>query len=240
MRARKDCLDERKDEAMFTGIVERMGTLAEVAWTERCGRLAIEAPGWDRPVEVGESVAVEGICLTVVAVEGNRLGFDVLRETFERTNLGEKSPGDPLNLERALRWGDPMGGHIVVGHVDGVGRVRAIGRAGRDWSYEIGCEPALMDGMVFKGSVGINGVSLTIAVLGPDTITVHIIPYTYEVTTFGRLREGDAVNVEVDLLGKFVRRLVERGAGYPEVTWEALRREGLVDRVPEGGGGDGG
>jgi riboflavin synthase len=219
---------------MFTGIVERMGELAEVAWSERCGRIAIEARGWDRPVEVGESIAVEGICLTVVAVEGDRLFFDVLRETFERTNLGEKEAGDRLNLERALRWGDPMGGHVVIGHVDGIGRVRDIRRVGRDWAFEIACDASLMDGMVFKGSVGLDGVSLTIASMTEDSVTVHIIPFTYDVTTFGRLRGGDAVNVEVDLLGKFVRRLVERGRGYPEVTWDALRREGLVRETPEG------
>ncbi len=214
---------------MFTGIVAKTGKIVEWDLSEKWGRIAVDAGDWERPIEKGESVAVSGICLTVARVEGPRLGFDVLRETFERTNLGAKKTGDRLNLERALRWGDPMGGHIVVGHVDGVGRVRRVGRVGRDWSYEITAPAELMDGMVFKGSVAVDGVSLTIAQLLPDAFVVHIIPFTREVTTFGDLREGDLVNLEADLLGKFVRRLVERGAGYPGVTWERLRAEGLIE-----------
>lgn len=213
---------------MFTGIIAKTGKIVEWDLAEKWGRIAVDAGAWDRPVGIGESVAVQGICLTVARAEGGRLGFDVLRETFERTNLGRKKVGDRLNLERALRWGDPLGGHIVVGHVDGVGHVRRIRSAGRDWSYEITAPADLMDGMVFKGSVAVDGVSLTIAELRPDAFVVHIIPFTRDVTTFGDLREGDAVNLEGDLLGKFVRRLVERGVGYPNVTWERLRAEGLI------------
>jgi riboflavin synthase len=216
---------------MFTGIVAKKGTIVEWDLAEKWGRIAVEAGAWDRPVEIGESIAVQGICLTVARTDGGRLGFDVLRETFERTNLGEKKVGDRLNLERSLRWGDPMGGHIVIGHVDGVGRVRRIRPVGRDWSYEITAPSDLLDGMVFKGSIGVDGVSLTIAELLPDAFVVHIIPFTQAVTTFGDLREGDAVNLELDLLGKFVRRLIERGAAPRDLTWERLRAEGWINET---------
>jgi riboflavin synthase len=218
---------------MFSGIVQRTGRIEALDWTDRCGRIAIRPEkDWPTPVEVGESVAVQGICLTVTESTGDRLYFDVLRETFERTNLGSKRVSDRLNLERSLRWGDTMGGHIVVGHVDGRGRVRRIDPVGRDWRFEFEAPADLLDGMVFKGSISIDGVSLTVAELTRETFAVHIIPFTYEETTFGALRPGDPVNLEVDLLGKFVRRLVERGVMPQQVTWEALRESGLITEVP--------
>jgi riboflavin synthase len=125
-----------------------------------------------------------------------------------------------------------MGGHIVVGHVDGAGLVRRIDPVGRDWRFEFGAPSELLDGLVFKGSIAIDGISLTVAELESDAFAVHIIPYTYEETTFGRLKPGDPVNLEVDLLGKFVRRLVERGVMPERVTWEALRHSGLISEVP--------
>ena len=217
---------------MFTGIVQRKGAIETLDLREKWGRIRIRAGAWDRPIEMGESVAVSGICLTVAGIEGEALVFDVLRETFERTNLGERKAGDAVNLERALRWGDAMGGHIVVGHVDGVGRVRGIERVGRDWRFELTAPPDLMDGCVFKGSVSCDGVSLTIAELLDDGFRVHIIPHTYDVTSFGTYRIGDGVNLEVDLLAKFVRRLIERKAAWPGVTWDTLQREGLIAETP--------
>ncbi len=213
---------------MFSGIVERMGETITHDLDEKWGRIRLSAHGWDRPLQIGESIATQGICLTLVDAEEEVLTFDVLRETFDRTTLGEKKVGQQLNLERSLRWGDTMGGHIVVGHVDGVGRVRSVKQVGRDWSYEITCSDELLDGIVFKGSVGIDGVSLTVAELKEDSFVVHIIPFTHEVTSFGDLQEGDGVNLEIDLLGKFVRRLLERGKALEGVTWEALRETGLI------------
>ena len=213
---------------MFTGIVQKLGMITETDLKEKWGRIVINAGEWERPVEAGESVAVSGICLTVTRLTGAQLHFDVLRETFEKTNLGSKRVGGVMNLERALRWGDPMGGHIVIGHVDGVGDVRSIEPVGRDWRFEFGCSPELMHGMVYKGSVGIDGVSLTLAEVRADSIVVHIIPFTYEHTSFGRYAVGDKVNVEVDILGKFVRRYVERGIAYPGLDWETLRTNGLI------------
>lgn len=221
---------------MFTGIVQRRGRMVEHRLQQEWGRIAIEVGEWDRPVEIGESVAVSGICLTVKEAAAGVLAFDVLRETCQRTNLGVKTVGDWVNIERALRWGDPLGGHIVVGHVDGTGSVRSIERVGRDWRFEIACPADLMDGMVFKGSVAIDGVSLTIAEMTADSVWVHIIPHTYEITCFGLYRRGEVVNVEVDLLAKFARRFVERGVAAAGLSWEALRRTGWM---PEDTAGDG-
>jgi riboflavin synthase len=213
---------------VFTGIVQRMGRVAELDLSAEWGRVGVDAGAWDRPIEIGESVAVCGTCLTVKESGGGILRFDVLRETFRRTNLGEKAIGSMVNLERALRWGDPLGGHIMIGHVDGIARVRAVQPVGRDWRFEFECSKELMDGMVFKGSVSVDGVSLTIADMSADSIGIHIIPHTYEITCFGQYRPGDAVNIEVDILGKFVRRYVERGVAFPGLTWDALRRTGLI------------
>jgi len=218
---------------MFSGIVQKTARISRLDLAEKWGTIELDAGAWERPVERGESIAVQGICLTVVdAAPDGRLRFDVLRETFQRTNLGEKNAGEYLNLERSLRWGDPMGGHIVVGHVDGVGETARIEPVGRDWSFRFRCAPELLDHMVYKGSVSVDGVSLTIAELKPDGFIVHIIPYTFDHTTFGRLKPGDGVNLEADLLGKFVRRFVERGVAFPGVTWESLRASGLISETP--------
>ncbi len=214
---------------MFSGIVERMGVIKELNLDEKWGTIALEAPAWDTPVEEGESIAVSGICLTVARIGNGLLYFDVLRETFDRTTLGDRAVGHKLNMERSLRWGQTMGGHIVVGHVDGVGVVESIQEVGRDWVFEFSCNDEMLDGIVFKGSVGIDGVSLTIAKLNEKTFTVHIIPYTLEHTSFCDLKKGSRVNLEIDLLGKYVRRLLERGQVLEGVTWESLRETGLIN-----------
>lgn len=218
---------------MFTGIVQKMGRIVELDLAEKWGRIWVEAEPWQPALEMGESIATSGICLTVAGIDGRRYRFDVLRETFEKTNLGERKVGDTVNLERSLRYGDPLGGHIVVGHVDGVGKVRRVEPVGRDWRYEMWAPKEIMDSMVYKGSVACDGVSLTVAELKDDAFVVHIIPHTHEITTFGRLRPGDGVNLEVDLIAKFVRRMVERGVISPSITWENLRQAGLISEAPD-------
>lgn len=216
---------------MFTGIVEATGTVKVHDLAEKWGKIAVEVPDWADHVQDGDSVAVSGICLTVTRKEGAVLHFDVLRETFEKTTLGERAVGDRINLERALRWGQTMGGHILVGHVDGVGECVDIQTVGRDWKFEFTCSPELMDGIVYKGSVGIDGVSLTVAELKESSFVVHIIPFTYEFTTFSNLKVGSHFNLEVDVLGKFVKRLLDRGASLQGISWEALRAEGLINEA---------
>jgi riboflavin synthase len=192
---------------MFSGIVEEVGTV-----------LAVHAEGSNRRMTVGarlaaglkvdQSVAHNGVCLTVVGVHGDRYDVVAVEETLRRSNLGALGPGDGVNLERSLRLGDRLDGHMVQGHVDTT--VPCIGRfeRGGSWSFVLGLpeDPALL---VPKGSICLNGVSLTIAALDAQSFTVAIIPYTFEHTTFKHLRPGDAVNVEYDVLGKYVRRMLE-------------------------------
>ena len=193
---------------MFTGIIQRLGTVASVDRSGGHGRLHIRTEPWTPALELGESIAVEGVCLTVTGERNGVVSFDLLKETFDRTNLGGKKTGHRVNLERALRVGDALGGHFVTGHVDGVGQVRKITPVGRDWILEINCAPELMAQMVGKGSIALSGVSLTLVDLLRDGFTVHLIPHTWENTSFSELKPGDAVNLETDMLGKYVQRLL--------------------------------
>lgn len=190
---------------MFTGLVEKIGTVRRVS---RGAGLVLEIgfDPWTRPLEEGESVAVNGVCLTVVRCDATRFTADVLRETESRTGLAELLPGDRVNLERALRAGDAMGGHVVQGHVDGRGRIRAKTPKGRDFRLEVECGRVLAAQSVLKGSIAIDGVSLTISAIGDDWLAVDLIPTTAEATTLGAKKPGDRVNLEGDILGKYVAK----------------------------------
>jgi riboflavin synthase len=199
---------------MFTGIIQRLGTVTEVKMHGAAGRITLQpATPFDAPVRLGDSIAVNGACLTVAALEGDRFCFDVLKETFDKTNLGEKGPGSLVNLERALALGDTLGGHIVTGHVDGVGTVRRIDPVDRDWKFEIECSRNLLMLMVSKGSIALDGISLTVAELQADAFVVHIIPHTLEMTDMAQFKPGTRVNLESDILGKHVQRILEFGGG---------------------------
>ncbi len=178
----------------------------------RPGRRLIVDTGWD-DLRPGESVSVNGVCLTVVSAPGGAAAFDVVRETMSRTNLGDLRRGDFVNLERALRVGDRLSGHIVQGHVDGTGIVRRTGAI-------LGVESPLSRQMVTKGSVAINGVSLTVVDVEPDYFTIALIPTTLRITNLGRLRRGRRVNIELDILAKYVRRA-------SRITKDWLRRAGF-------------
>lgn len=212
---------------MFTGIIQKTGRIIEVVRSGGSGRLVMETSPWNPPVDLGESIAVNGCCLTAAAIEGLRIRFDLLEETFLKTCLGEKRSGQSVNLERALRVGDSMGGHFVTGHVDGTGRVRGVRQAGRDWIFEIACGRELLAGMLPKGSIALDGISLTIVELTEEFFSVHIIPHTIEVTALGGLKPGDAVNLETDMIGKYVQRALAATANPPGVTWEKLRSAGF-------------
>ncbi len=189
----------------------------------------MECEPWNRPVKPGDSIAVQGVCLTVARIEGRKMLFNVLAETFNRSNLASRKPGQLVNLEPALRAGDPLGGHIVNGHVDGVGHMKAVIPKGQDRLLEISAEPSLLRDMVYKGSVAVDGISLTIAALGPESFHVHIIPYTWDHTSLQELGEGDPVNLETDILAKYVRRTLEEGSFPRAPTWEELREQGWAD-----------
>src|SRR5580765_4906898 len=193
---------------MFTGIVRERGTVAGIDGGDAGVRLRISAPLTASVVALGDSVSIGGVCLTVVGVEGDELAFDAVPETMSRTALGGLGPGDDVNVEPALRAGEPLGGHVVQGHVDGVGRVRSVEPEGDGKRIWIDAEPDMLRYCVEKGSVAVDGVSLTVAALDGDGFAVALIPHTLAETTFGALTPGDSVNLEVDILAKYVERLL--------------------------------
>jgi riboflavin synthase len=190
---------------MFTGLIQKIGTVKRVS---RGAGLVLEIgfEPWMRPLEIGESVAVNGTCLTVACCDATRFTANVLRETEERTLLGELLPGAKVNLERALRSGEPLGGHIVQGHVDTRGTISDKIPKGRDFQLRIKCGRVLAAQSVLKGSIAIDGVSLTISALGDDWLAVDLIPTTAKETTLGQKKVGDRVNLEGDILGKYIAK----------------------------------
>lgn len=191
---------------MFTGIVEEVAEVVQVREQGSNVDLVIKAR-MTPELKVDQSVSHNGVCLTVVAIEGDRYTVTAVDETLQTSNLGALKSGDAVNLERSLRLGDRLDGHMVQGHVDTM--VQCIGVYDRDgsWTYVLSL-PEEKDLLVPKGSICLNGVSLTIAALDAQTFSVAIIPYTHEHTTFHRLRSGDMVNVEYDVLGKYVQRMM--------------------------------
>lgn len=198
---------------MFTGIVRELGRVEAVDDGEGGVRLRVLAPDAARQVRLGDSVAVNGVCLTVTGIDGDVLGFDAVPETLARTTLGRLRPGEELNVEPALRAGEPLGGHLVQGHVDGVGRIAAMHPEGDGVRMEVEAAPELVRYCVEKGSVCVEGVSLTVAALTEGGFEVALVPHTLAVTTLGRLSPGDEVNLEVDVLAKYVERLLAGRVG---------------------------
>jgi riboflavin synthase len=195
---------------MFTGIVEELGTVRGVEGHGDVVRLAVTAKVAREGSELGASVAVNGVCLTVVAAHPEGLDFEVGPETLARTTLGRVAPGDAVNLERPLRFGAALGGHLVLGHVDGIGAVEVVTRVESTARVRIALPgPALAPLLVPQGSVAVDGVSLTVAALENGAFEVMVIPHTLAMTTFGRLARGQAVNLEMDVIGKYVRRSLE-------------------------------
>ena len=194
---------------MFTGLVEAMGEIAAIEPREGAGvRLWIDAGGLAEEVKTGDSVAVDGCCLTVVGREQGRLAFDVIPESLARTALGRRETGDRVNLELPMRPTDRLGGHFVQGHVDGVAKVLECSRSGDDVVYRFSLPPALAGQVVEKGSVALDGVSMTVAGVDGESFSVALIPHTLAVTTLGLRKEGDEVNVEGDILAKYVASLL--------------------------------
>lgn len=195
---------------MFTGIIECVGVVAEIRREGDLAHLTIEAPDVASGVAQGDSVAVDGACLTVTGYGDGRVRFDVVSETLERTALGTKRGGSRVNLERAMRADGRLDGHIVQGHVDGTGCVERLERDGDDVRLFISCDAEISSALVEKGSVTVDGVSLTVVSVGDAGFDVALIPHTLAVTTLGDRQTGDRVNVEADVLGKYVKRYLER------------------------------
>ena len=184
---------------MFTGIVEEVGTVRRVGG----GTLSIDAEEILTDVRLGDSIAVNGVCLTVTSFDKNHFEADVMPETVRRTSLAELRKGSPVNLERALTLASRLGGHIVSGHIDGVGTVAGLRQEGNALLLTVAAAPALLRGIVEKGSVALDGISLTVAAVTEETFTVSLIPHTREVTNLRAKRAGSRLNIETDIIGKF-------------------------------------
>jgi riboflavin synthase len=198
---------------MFTGIVEETGVIEKIKPAGKSIELTVRANAWGRGLKIGASVAVNGCCLTAVKIstrgKSKLLQFDVLQESWRRTNLQFTKPGSLVNLERPLRADGELGGHFVTGHVDGVGKIIRRERAGKDHVLDIAAPPDVMRYLVFKGSIAVDGMSLTVAGVKQKSFRIWIIPHTYEVTALRERKVGDAVNLEADLLGKYAEKFLK-------------------------------
>lgn len=197
---------------MFTGLIEEVGVVTALAVNDRAAQLQITAPAIAQQLRDGDSVAVNGCCLTVTSHRGDELNFDLLAETLARTNLRSLGQNSSVNLERALAAGDRLGGHFVQGHIDCTARVTSFEAHGVDHRLEIELPPEFAHYVAFKGSIALNGISLTVAEVLSRSFIVWIIPHTYRQTNLQSLRAGDLLNIEFDLLAKYVERMLARDA----------------------------
>ena len=204
---------------MFTGLIEDLGKVARMERGPQGARLSVETRLPAADLTHGASVAVDGVCLTVVEREGARIGFDVSAETLARSTLGDLRDGGRVNLERPMALGERLGGHLVLGHVDGVGRIVSREAVGESVRFVVGLPPGLAPLVVAKGSIALDGISLTVnELLDPDRIGLMLIPETLRATTWGERQSGARVNVEADILAKHVQRLMESS------QWNLLKR----------------
>jgi riboflavin synthase len=215
---------------MFTGIVRWVGIVEALQLTAEGGKLRVTAPAdLAAKLRVADSIAVNGCCLTVVRMEGSAFEMDLSGETLRRTSFGEMKPGTRVNLEKPMAAGDEFGGHFVQGHVDGVGRVTAMKPEGENWWLSVRVPNGVAQYVAMKGSIALDGVSLTVAGWHDGEVDIAVIPYTYDFTNFKGMAVGDAVNVEADMLAKHVERLLEarREAAPSRLTVEALKEQGF-------------
>jgi riboflavin synthase len=189
---------------MFTGIIKEIGKVSRISGLGGIYKLSIEAKDMAAGSSIGDSVSVNGVCLTFTGKDKNILDFDVMGETYKRTAISKLRIGELVNLEGALRAGDPLGGHYVTGHVDCVGRIRDIKHTGDDYSIEVAFPTEYKKFVVEKGSISLDGISLTVGKISSSSAVVHVIPHTLKVTTLGSKRSGDEVNIEFDIIGKYV------------------------------------
>ena len=209
---------------MFTGIVEELGTVKSLKRTSSESRLVMSASKIMADMHIGDSIAVNGVCLTVVLFSEGEFTVDVMNETFMRSSLGSLRLGDEVNLERAMAANGRFGGHIVSGHIDGTGKIKACFDDGNARWYEIAAGSELLEGIVMKGSVAIDGISLTVARVTPQSFSVSVIPHTLDATILRNKRPGNTVNIETDMVGKYIRNYVSEGK----------ERETIYDKLGKG------
>ena len=208
---------------MFTGIIEEVGTIGRIGG----GVLAIDARRVLTDVQLGDSICVNGICLTVTSFDARHFTADVMPETIRRTSLAELKKGSPVNLERALTLSSRLGGHIVSGHIDGTGEVLSLKQEGNAVLLQIAADDALLRGIVEKGSVALDGISLTVAAVGAQDFTVSLIPHTLQSTNLHTKKKGSRVNIETDIIGKYVERLLMEERRAKEAPASIITREFL-------------
>jgi len=213
---------------MFTGIIEEMGTISSLVTAHDGARITLRASVVLRDAEIGDSIAVNGVCLTVVEVKGDSFSADVSAETLRRTSLKQAQVGSCVNLERPLTPSSRLGGHIVQGHVDGVGQLVEARTEGDGWVVRFVYPPELGRYLVEKGSITVDGISLTIAALSDQWFEIAVIPHTWKVTNLAALKQGDTVNLEVDLIAKYVERMLQphAQAARAGLTLERLQELG--------------
>ena len=217
---------------MFTGIVQEVGKIAEIEPVKSSMRMRILAPRLDfTDVVLGDSIAVSGPCLTVTGFEAGQFEVDVSAETLARTTLGERKAGDKVNLEKALRFNDRLGGHLVSGHIDGVGKIKLRESLDEYIRFVVNIPSELSKYLAFKGSVSLDGVSLTVNEAGKDEFEVLTIPHTLDNTTLGGSEIGSTINVEVDLVARYLDRLTESSADNvdPAISLSTLESAGLLE-----------
>lgn len=215
---------------MFTGIVEELGTVRAIRRGARSAVLSVGASLVLSDLKIGDSVAVNGVCLTAASKDSGGFTADVMHETLNRSSLGGLTAGSPVNLERALPANGRFGGHIVSGHIDGVGIIQSVRRDDNALWYTVQAAPRLLRYVVEKGSVAIDGISLTVALVEGECFSVSLIPHTAAVTALGQKRPGDAVNLETDILGKYVEKLLspqDRLGLEGGITLDFLRENGF-------------
>ncbi len=219
---------------MFSGIIEAVGKIRSIRVGENGARISVEAEDMLAGAKLGDSIALNGACMTMVELKGSCFEVDVSPESLRLTNLGILRAGDGVNLERALALGDRLGGHMVTGHIDGLGKIRGRREEGDSIWLTVEAPPGVMRYVVFKGSVAVDGISLTVADLGEDSFSIAIIPHTSAVTTLTAKRDGAPVNLEADLIGKYVEKLLSsHAAGQAEgraggITLDKLTEHGYA------------
>ena len=219
---------------MFTGIIEEIGTVRSIRKGSVSASIEIGCSEILEDVKIGDSIAVNGVCLTATALTGSGFTADVMHETLNRSSLGALKAGSHVNLERAMAAGGRFGGHIVSGHIDGTGTIRKLERDENAVWYTIGCSSGLLRYIIEKGSIAIDGISLTVAKVAQDSFSVSIIPHTLSETILAEKKPGDTVNLENDCIGKYVERLLTfdaEGPGQPasETKQSTLTREFLIE-----------
>ena len=212
---------------MFTGIIEEIGRIQTVRKGAASSSISVQAKKVMQDVHIGDSIAVNGVCLTVTAFSQGGFTADVMHETFNRSSLGSLQTGSPVNLERAMPSNGRFGGHIVSGHIDGTGTVSAIQKDDNAVWYTIKTAPGILRYIVEKGSVAIDGISLTVAAVERDCFSVSIIPHTASITTLSNRRVGDTVNLENDCIGKYVERLMSIQQSKYNITADFLTKYGF-------------